>query len=63
MLTYVTFVYDFPRTKLRYVLWEYLKNVSSNITGPWMILGNFNQVNDTSEKHSRNTDIRGALAF
>lgn len=44
MLSFVTFVYGFPKTELRYALWEYLRNVASSISGPWMIIGDFNQI-------------------
>lgn len=52
---FVSFVYGSPTTHLRRKLWEDMKLQNFHISGPWIVLGDFNCVlsaNEVSNNHS-----------
>jgi hypothetical protein len=42
--TTCTSVYASPNPTLRLALWNYLSNISHSIAGPWMLIGDFNEI-------------------
>lgn len=50
VVCFLSTVYASPYPVYRTDLWNYLVSLSSLITLPWIILGNFNQVYDVSKK-------------
>ncbi|XP_060190624.1 uncharacterized protein LOC132619874 [Lycium barbarum] len=46
----ITIVYAKCDVQLREQLWNELRSISSNQTGPWMVMGDFNCILDPSEK-------------
>lgn len=44
-------VYASPNYNLRCGLWDHLSNLKNNIHGPWMMIGDFNDVIMPSEQH------------
>jgi hypothetical protein len=39
-----TFMYGEPRVKDRGVMWQLLKRIKPHLTGPWLMIGDFNEV-------------------
>lgn len=50
VVCFLSIVYAFSYPMYRTDLWNYLVSLSSLITLPWIILGDFNQVSNVSEK-------------
>lgn len=46
---YCTAIYASPIFSVCCNLWEHLRSVKSNITGPWLLIGDFNEIIFTSE--------------
>ncbi|KAI9099114.1 hypothetical protein K1719_024881 [Acacia pycnantha] len=46
----LTTIYAIPHSNLRSVLWDHLIRVSSSITSPWCVLGDFNDIRTSSER-------------
>lgn len=63
VVTHVTFVYGHPKVDFRYVVWDFLSNLAPSLVGPWMILGDFNQIKGASDKLSANLSLRGVVEF
>jgi hypothetical protein len=38
-----TFVYGEPRREKRHEFWDFMRNLSSNWSGPWICCGDFNE--------------------
>lgn len=49
-LYYLSFFYGPPKTRLHYVLWDWLDYITSTIHLPWLIIGDFNQVYHATDK-------------
>ncbi|KAI9074927.1 hypothetical protein K1719_043090 [Acacia pycnantha] len=47
---FLTAVYSLPPPNLKQVLWQELQNLSSSISDPWAILGDFNDISSPSER-------------
>ncbi|GLT97187.1 hypothetical protein SLE2022_147640 [Rubroshorea leprosula] len=47
-------VYGRPQFEIRSQLWEELRIVSKHFTGPWLVIGDFNDVVDSTEKFGGN---------
>ncbi|GKU97282.1 hypothetical protein SLEP1_g10449 [Rubroshorea leprosula] len=47
-------IYDRPHFEIRNILWQELTTMANVIQGPWMIIGDFNDVVDQSEKFGGN---------
>ncbi|GLT65819.1 hypothetical protein SLA2020_382260 [Shorea laevis] len=43
-------VYGRPQFELRMQLWDELRKVAQHFTGPWLVIGDFNDVLDQAEK-------------
>lgn len=43
-------IYASPKFHMRKCLWENLKNVARNVNEPWLVLGDFNEIFNQSEK-------------
>ncbi|KAK2640629.1 hypothetical protein Ddye_028424 [Dipteronia dyeriana] len=46
----ITFVYASPSIAIRRVLWEYLTTIQNCFKGPWVVMGDFNEIINSSEK-------------
>lgn len=46
----VTFVYGSPNASIRNFLWQELRNIASQVTEPWVTLGDFNTYLQASDK-------------
>ncbi|KAF7815045.1 ribonuclease H [Senna tora] len=55
-----TCVYGHPKAAQRWNLWNYLQQKSTQVTSPWIIMGDFNQVLTSSENLSRCTSLKEA---
>lgn len=55
---FITFVYGDPVVEYREYVWEILTRMSLQRTGPWLLLGDFNEIISNSEKKGgrRRTD-------
>ena len=62
-LIYITGVYGPPQLKDRHIIWRFLTEISSNMQNPWLILGDFNQVQTEAEKFSKNSKLEGAYVL
>lgn len=47
--------YGEPSWDLKYLSWTYLRDLHSNTEGPWMIIGDFNEILIANEKEGGNT--------
>jgi len=54
----LTGYYGYPNGEHRQVAWNFLRNLSEQLAGPWCIFGNFNDIMDDSEKRGRTTRLR-----
>lgn len=43
-------MYGSPQRALRQVLWDEIKNISTDVTGPWCAVGDFNAILKHTEK-------------
>jgi exonuclease III len=50
----LTGYYGYHERGRRRLAWDFLRNLSNQFTGPWCILGDFNDIMDASEKRGRN---------
>ena len=50
----VTGYYGYPNEGRRTAAWNFLRQLSSQFSGPWCIFGDFNDILDASEKRGRN---------
>ena len=51
-LCYFTFVYGHPKTSKRKEVWDQLASFQEHINGPWIWIGDFNQVLSNEDKQS-----------
>ena len=59
---YCTFIYGHPTTHKRKHVWNHLLSFCSTVTGPWVWIGDFNQVLKQEDKFSlRNQACPGAI--
>lgn len=47
---YLSFVYAFPEPSNRHYLWERLERIATSRSDPWLIMGDFNEIKDNTEK-------------
>ncbi|KAF9620248.1 hypothetical protein IFM89_010983 [Coptis chinensis] len=47
---HVSFIYGDPVAHKRIVVWNYLRDLRNVLSGPWLILGDFNAITSLSEK-------------
>lgn len=50
----LTGYYGYPEGGRRRLAWDFLRQLCNQFTGPWCILGDFNDIMDASEKRGRN---------
>ncbi|GKV17362.1 hypothetical protein SLEP1_g27876 [Rubroshorea leprosula] len=51
---FLSIVYGRPQFEIRSLLWENLKQFSQSINGPWVVIGDFNDVTAQNEKFGGN---------
>ncbi|KAJ8774453.1 hypothetical protein K2173_016899 [Erythroxylum novogranatense] len=56
-------VYASPVNSIKAALWDYLRDLSSNIHLPWLVIGDFHDYLHTSEKRGGRFDGRRAALF
>lgn len=49
-LLYISFIYGLPQTENRAAFWDYVSNLGSDRSAPWLLTGDFNDTLDNSEK-------------
>lgn len=47
---YLSFIYGHPETSLRHHLWEQLERIATTRQGPWLVMGDFNEIRSNDEK-------------
>lgn len=47
---FFTIIYAKNTYSFRKILWDYIRNISTTINGPWLVCGNSNEVTNASEK-------------
>lgn len=47
---YMSFIYGDPVRQRRHVVWELLRDISLNRDGGWLLIGDFNELMNNSEK-------------
>lgn len=60
---WITCVYGMPNVSVRHILWDFIKWIGAGCNVPWLLIGDFNQILNNSEKLSRNSKTPGALTF
>lgn len=59
---YCTFIYGHPTTHKRKHVWNHLLSLHSTVSGPWVWIGDFNQVLNQENKFSlKNQACLGAI--
>lgn len=43
-------VYNYPQTRLQQQVWNDLKNISESINGHWIVIGDFNCIDEEKTK-------------
>jgi len=47
---FLTVVYASPREHERRETWNQIRNIASTISGPWLVMGDFNEIASPNEK-------------
>ncbi|XP_024632727.1 uncharacterized protein [Medicago truncatula] len=62
-ITTCTCIYASPNYSMRPNLWNYLVNINDTITGPWMLIGDFNETHLPSEQRGGTFHHNRAATF
>ncbi|KAM3267534.1 hypothetical protein P3S67_032290 [Capsicum chacoense] len=60
---HVTMIYGFNDQSLRRSLWAYIMSISGQMTGPWVVLGDFNCVLNKEERIGRPVTMAEIIDF
>lgn len=56
-------IYASPIPVVRDILWKHLQNIRASITGPWLLMGDFNEILVPSEVRGGNFSLSRATKF